>query len=316
MKKIVVTGGAGQIAYSLLFRICRGELTGNDPIALHILEIPEALFALAGVKMELIDCAFPNVVDIVIGSDPEKMFEGADIVFLVGAKPRGPGMERKDLLKENGKIFVRQGKALNSFASKEAKVLVVGNPCNTNCLITLHHAPNLNPKNFYAMTMLDSLRAQAQLAVKSGLPLEQLRQIAIWGNHSTTQVPDISYTQVKESIKNDQKWLEEMFIPTVQKRGEAIIQARGKSSAASAAHAAIEAMRAALGNTSWFSSGVYSVDNPYGIDKNLVFSFPCRSEKGEVSIIPDLFQAEWIEKRIRISEKELIEEREMVSHIL
>ena len=316
MKKIVVTGGAGQIAYNLLFRIATGELTGDDPIALHILETPEALPALAGVQMELIDCSFPNVVDIVIGSDPEKIFEDADIVFLIGAKPRGPGMERKDLLKENGEIFVRQGKALNRFASKNAKVLVVGNPCNTNCLIALHRAPNLNPRNFYAMTMLDHLRAQAQLAIKSGLPLKQLKEITIWGNHSTTQVPDISCTQVDERIKHDREWLEDVFIPKVQKRGAAIIQARGKSSAASAAHAALEAMRAALGSTPWFSSGVYSSGNPYGIDENLVFSFPCQSDRGEVSVIPQLSSAEWIEERIRLSEKELIEEREMVSHIL
>lgn len=318
--RVAVTGGAGQIAYNLLFRIASGEMLGFDqPIALHILEVPAALEALKGVKMELDDCAFPLLQEVHIGSDPKEVFKGVHFALLVGAKPRGPGMERGDLLVENGKIFIEQGEALNSVADRNVKVLVVGNPCNTNALIALKNAPNLPKKNFFAMTRLDENRAAAQLAEKADVTVNEVSNMAIWGNHSSTQVPDYFHAQIKgravTDVIQDQKWLEGEFIPTVQKRGAAIIAARGKSSAASAANAAIDTIRSLMTQTKsgeWFSVGLFTEGNGYGIDENLIYSFPCKSDgKGNVTIIEGLSIEDALEAKIRASEAELIEEREM-----
>jgi malate dehydrogenase len=316
MKRIVVTGAGGQIAYNLLFRIASGELFGKDPIALHLLEIKEMLPALEGVRMELEDCAFPHLKEIQIGSDPYEMFKGVTHAFLVGAKPRGPGMERKELLEENGKIFIEQGKALNSVADRNVKVLVVGNPCNTNCLIALQNAPGLPKENFHAMTRLDQNRAAFQLAKKASVPLSDVSHVTIFGNHSSTQVPDFVNVTIKGKplldIINDRKWLETEFIGKVQKRGNEIIAARGKSSAASAANAALEAMKDICNPTppnTWYSSGIWSEKNPYGIDEQLIFSFPCRTaENGEIQIIPGLKIDSFLAERLKVTEKELKEE--------
>jgi malate dehydrogenase len=322
VKRIAVTGGAGQIAYSLLFRIAHGDMLGSDqPIALHILELPEALQVLEGVKMELEDCAFPLLKEIRIGSDPRKIFEGVDIALLVGAKPRGPGMERGDLLRENGKIFISQGQALNDAAQPSVKVLVVGNPCNTNCLIAMSNAPRIPRQNFYAMTRLDQNRAAAQLALKAHSQVSEVTNMTIWGNHSSTQVPDFINARIRGKptldVITDKKWLEGEFINVVQKRGAAIIDTRGKSSAASAASAAIDAVKAIFTPTpagTWFSSGVCSDENPYQIEHNLIFSFPCRSNgNGDHEIIPEIGWNDFIENKIKISEKELLEERELIS---
>lgn len=325
IKRIAVTGGAGQIAYSLLFRIAAGELLGVDqPIALHILEIPDAMKMLEGVKMELEDCAFPLLKEIIIGSDPHQVFEDIDYALLVGAKPRGPGMERGDLLNENGKIFVGQGQALNDVAKRNVKVLLVGNPCNTNCLIAMTSAPKIPKENFHAMTRLDQNRAQNLLAIHAGVDLTTVTHLTIWGNHSSTQVPDFTNAKIQgkpvvEVIK-DLNWLQNDFIATVQKRGAAIIAARGKSSAASAASSAIDAFKSILTPTpkgEWFSSAIYSDDNPYGIEQNLVFSFPCRClSDGRIEIVKDLPWNEFIRQKIKASEKELIEERELVLQML
>ena len=299
-----------------------GGLFGNDqPIALHILELPEAMKSLEGVAMELDDCAFPLLKEIHIGSDPLKIFKGATHVFLVGAMPRGPGMERGELLSANGKIFVEQGKALNAVADKNAVILVVGNPCNTNCLIAMTNAPNLPKRNFHAMTRLDQNRAASQLAKKGGVDLSAISHMTIWGNHSSTQVPDTFNVRVNgksaTDVISDKKWLENDFIEIVQKRGAAIIAARGKSSAASAASAAIDAMKSIIEPTpsgQWYSSGILSDGNPYGIEDNLIFSFPCRTNSsGIVEIVKDVPWDDILKKRIKLSEKELVEERYAVS---
>lgn len=323
--RVAVTGGAGQIAYSLLFRLANGDLFGpNQPIALHVLEVPEVLPALAGVKMELEDCAFPLLSEVVIGSDPFVVFGGVQYAFLVGAKPRGPGMERKDLLSENGKIFVGQGKALSAVAARDCKVLVVGNPCNTNCLIALHNAPNFKPSQFQAMMRLDENRAKAQLAIRANRPVKSVANMAIWGNHSSTQVPDFFNATIDKKpvveVISDLDWLKNGFISTVQKRGAEIITARGKSSAASAASAAIDAMKAWVHKTqndTWFSAGVYSAANSYGIDDDLVFSFPCTtSEKGVCTVVDNIVWNAFLEEKIHASEAELKEERNLVKDYL
>jgi malate dehydrogenase len=324
IKRVAVTGGAGQIAYQLLFRIGAGELLGQDqPIALHILEVASALPALEGVRMELEDCAFPLLQEIHIGDDPFKIFKEVDYALLIGAKPRGVGMERKDLLQENGEIFVKQGKALNEVASQAVKVFVVGNPCNTNCLIAMSHAPRLSKSNFYAMTRLDQNRAVFQLAHRAGVSVKKVTQMTIWGNHSSTQVPDFFNAKIcdKSALDaiQDINWLKNEFIPLVQKRGALIIQARGKSSAASAANALLEAVKDNLYSTSvgWFSSGIFSENNPYGIATDLIFSFPCRFVEGiGCEIVPDLVLNEFLEERLRITEKELKEERDFVKHMI
>jgi malate dehydrogenase len=324
LRRIAVSGGAGQICYSLLFRLAGGDLFGpKQPIALHILEVPEALSALKGLVMELEDCAFPLLKEIKIGSDPYELFAGADTVFLVGAKPRGPGMERKDLLADNGRIFVEQGKAIDKVASKEALVLVVGNPANTNCLIALRQASRLSPTQFSSMMQLDQNRGQALLAAKANVPVTEVSRMAVWGNHSSTQVPDFANARIKGKpaleVIGDRKWCEQVFIPEVQPRGAKVIGARGKSSAASAAHAAIGAMRALILPTpkdEWFSAGVLSDGNPYGIQPGLVFSFPCRSKgEGKWEIVKDLPLDPFLKQKITLTEKELLEERELVKGI-
>lgn len=321
IKRIAVTGGAGQIAYNLLFRLASGEFLGDEqPLALHILEVPAVLQALEGVKMELQDCAFPLLKEIHVGADPYQVFQGVDYAFLVGAKPRGPGMERGELLQENGKIFVGQGKALNDAANANVKVLVVGNPCNTNCLIAMTNAPKIPRKNFHAMTRLDEHRAKHQLAQRAGAEVKDITNMAIWGNHSSTQVPDFSHAKIKgrpaSEIIDDANWLENDFISAIQKRGAAIIEARGKSSAASAAHAALQAFKDIITPTpegEWYSSGVCSDHNPYGIEENLIFSFPCRTkEDGEWEIVKGLTLSPFMKEKVKASEKELIEERNCI----
>lgn len=325
VRKVVVTGGAGQIAYSLLFKIANGDLFGRDQaVSLRILDVPGSTEALKGVEMELQDCAFPLLEEIIVGSEAEAVFEGGEYAFLVGAKPRGAGMERSDLLKDNGKIFVQQGQALDRVAEKNVKVLVVGNPCNTNCLIAMHHAASIPRKNFQAMMRLDENRARAQIALKAGCGISDVSCMTIWGNHSSTQVPDYIHAKVRgrpvlELIK-DAAWFDREFVPTVQKRGSAIIAARGKSSAASAASAAVDAMRSLAVETSkgdWFSSAVASDGNPYGISEGLVFSFPCRSSgKGDWNIVPGLAIDEMLALKLKATEKELIEERDLVRELL
>lgn len=325
LQKVAVTGAAGHIAYSLLFRIAAGDLLGTDqPVALHLLDLPEAEGALKGVAMELHDCAFPLLKEVKYGSRPEELFEGIHYALLVGAKPRGPGMERKDLLADNGSIFVKQAQALNQYADPSVKVLVVGNPCNTNCLIAMHHAPNLNRRHFFAMTRLDQNRAMFQLAKKAGTTVAEISHMTIWGNHSSTQVPDFLHAQIKGrpaiEVIGDRQWLEHDFIQKVQKRGAEVIAARGKSSAASAAHAILETIRSLLLPMEvgeWHSVGVFSHRNPYGIADDLVFSFPCRTLKpGSWEIHPGLHMDSFLEQKIALTQKELIEERSLVSHLL
>ncbi len=320
MKRVVVTGGGGQIAYSLLFKIASGELLGSkEAIFLSILEIPQAVSSLQGVVLELQDCCFPLLQGIRVGSNPEEIFEGAEIVFLVGSKPRSPGMERKELLQENGKIFIEQGKALNISANrKEVVVLVIGNPCNTNCLIALSHAPDIDPFRFHAMTRLDQNRATYQLAVKAKTKVSDISQMTIWGNHSSTQVPDFHNALIRgtraDVVIQDKNWLETDFIEAVQQRGARVLKERGKSSAASAAQAALDAMRALLfPSENLFSSAILAKDNPYGISEDIVFSFPLRCvRRGKMEIVPNLEWTDFMKKKIRESEKELIQEKNEV----
>ncbi|MGQ9425313.1 malate dehydrogenase [Gilvimarinus sp. F26214L] len=320
--RVAVTGAAGQISYSLLFRIAAGEMLGKDqPVILQMLEITPALGALNGVAMELDDCAFPLLAGMVCTDDPNVAFKDADYALLVGARPRGPGMERKDLLEANAAIFSVQGKAINDNASRDIRVLVVGNPANTNSLIAQRNAPDINPRQFTAMTRLDHNRAQTQLAQKTGKTINDITQLTIWGNHSSTQYPDIHHAQVAGSSAMglvDQQWYENDFIPTVQQRGAAIIDARGASSAASAANAAIFHMRDwALGSpeNDWVSMGVYS-DGSYGITEGLIYSFPCRCKNGDWEIVQGLDINEFSRKKMEATETELKEERDAVSHLL
>jgi len=325
VKKVVVTGGSGQISYSLLFRIANGDLLGkNQLISLSLLEIPSMKDALKGVVMELNDCCFPLVKEINIGVDPYKIFEGADYALFVGAKPRGPNMERKDLLAENGKIFIDQGKAINKSANKNVKVLVVGNPCNTNCLIAMHYAPDIPRNQFFAMTRLDQNRAKYQLAVKAGVPIDEVSSIAIWGNHSSTQMPDFVNAKINNmkamDVIQDRNWLENDFVQTIQQRGSKVIEARGKSSAASAANAAIDTIQSLIHPTLFgdcYSIGVFSEKNPYGIDEGLIFSFPCRTiDNKNWDIVPDFMVDGFLLNKIKQTEKELKAERDMVANLL
>ena len=325
IKRIAVTGSGGQIAYNLLFRIASGELFGVDqPIALHLLEVPAALDALQGVLMELEDCAFPLLKEIRFGSDVNEIFGDVDLAILIGAKPRGAGMERKDLLSENGKIFALQGEALNRVASRDVLVFVVGNPCNTNCLIALSHAPDLRPDRFFAMTRLDENRARSALAKKAGVCVEDVSDLVIWGNHSSTQVPDFFHAKIKgkpaADVIQDRTYLEETLIAWVQKRGAQIIAARGKSSAASATQAIIDSIQSlypVCKDKTWFSCGVLSDGNPYGIPKGLVFSFPCQMiSQEQMHIVSGLQWNPFLKEKIAITEKELLEERDLVSHLL
>jgi malate dehydrogenase len=325
IKRVAITGGAGQISYSLLFRIAHGDMLGYDqPIALHILELPEALQALEGVRMELDDCAFPLLKEIHLGTDPYKIFSDVNYALLVGSKPRSPGMERSELLQDNGKIFIQQGKALNEVADSDVKVLVVGNPCNTNCLIAMAHAPRIPRKNFHAMTRLDQNRAVAQLAKKADVDITAVTNMTIWGNHSATQVPDFVNAKISGNavpdVITDRAWLEGDFISTIQKRGAAVLAARGKSSAASAANAAIDAIKALVTptpNGDWFSSGIHSENSPYGIDPNLIFSVPCRSTgDGNYEVVKDVPWNDFLHNKIQASERELIEEREIINKLI
>ncbi|MDY6943307.1 MAG: malate dehydrogenase [Pseudomonadota bacterium] len=320
--RIAVTGGAGQIGYALNFRIAAGNMLGADqPVILQLLEIPQAQDALQGVVMELLDCAFPTLVDVVATDDPAVAFKDADYAMLVGARPRGPGMERKDLLQANAQIFSVQGKALNDHASRDVKVLVVGNPANTNALIAASNAPDLDRRNFTAMTRLDHNRALCQLALKLGVHVNDIRRMTIWGNHSATQYPDIHHATVKgETVVNqvDQAWLKDDFIPTVQQRGAAIIKARGASSAASAAAAAIDHMRTwAMGTPQddWVSMAVPS-DGSYGIPEGVIYSYPVTCAKGTYEIVQGLDINDFSRSRMDATYQELLEERAGVAELL
>jgi malate dehydrogenase len=320
---IAVTGAAGQISYSLLFRLASGELLGADqPINLHLLEITAALPTLAGVVMELNDCAYPLLHRVVVTDNPRIAFHNVDYAFLLGARPRGPGMERKDLLQSNAAIFSAQGQALSEVASPKVKVLVTGNPANTNTLIALSNAPRLTAANFAAMSMLDHNRAIAQLSEQSGVPTTEIKNVIIWGNHSATQYPDIHHAKIKGQNALDlvdTAWFVNTFIPTVQERGTEVIKARGLSSAASAANAAIKQMRAwALGTPEgdWISMGIAS-DGSYGIEKGLVYSFPVTiNEEGLVRIVPDLKVNAFSRERMRLTEAELKAEKSEIKHLL
>jgi len=320
--RVAVTGAAGQISYSLLFRIASGDMLGKDqPVILQLLEITPALEALNGVIMELEDCAFPLVAGITGTDDANVAFKDADYALLVGARPRGPGMERKDLLEANAAIFSAQGKAINDNASKGIKVLVVGNPANTNALIAQRNAPDIDPRQFTAMTRLDHNRAMAQLANKLGKTVNDVKKMLIWGNHSSTQYPDLHHCEVDGKVAIDQveqDWYEGTYIPEVQQRGAAIIKARGASSAASAASAAVDHMRSwALGTADgdWVSMGIYS-DGSYGIQEGLIYSFPCTCKDGDWSIVQGLEVNDFSRGKMEATEKELAEERDAVSHLL
>ncbi len=317
--RVAVTGAAGQISYSLIFRIASGSMLGPDqPVILQLLEIPPAMGALQGVLMELNDCAFPLVAGVIATDDPNVAFKDVDFALLVGSRPRGPGMERSDLLNANGAIFTVQGKALSDNANPNVKVLVVGNPANTNALIALKNAPKLNKRNVTAMMRLDHNRAMSQIAEKTGAHSTQVEKVVVWGNHSATQYPDISYAtadgKAVKSLVNDE-WNRNDFIPVVQQRGAAIIKARGASSAASAASAAVDHMRSwALGsNGQWVSMGVYSEGNPYGIDQDLIFAFPITCENGEWKIVEGLEISDFSREMIKKTEAELQGERAAVA---
>lgn len=317
---ITVTGAAGQIGYAMLFRIAAGDMLGPDqPISFRLLEIPQAMSALRGVVMELDDCAFPLLNQVVATAHPEIAFEGTQIAMLVGARPRGPGMERKDLLAENGAIFTTQGRALNSCAVPDVKVLVVGNPANTNCLIALNNAKDLSPGQFSAMTILDHNRALTQLAQKTGSHVDTIEELAIWGNHSATMYPELQSTTVKgrpalELV--DMQWYETTFIPTIQQRGAQIIQARGSSSAASAANAAIEHMRLWWSGTASTTSMSVLSQGEYDVEDGLIFSFPVTCQDGKIQIVTGRELDEFSRSKIALTERELIEERDAIRHLL
>jgi len=320
--RVTVTGAAGQISYSLLFRIASGQMLGPEqPVRLQLLEVTPAMKALAGVVMELDDCAFPLVDSIDITDDPNVAFKDTNYALLVGAKPRGPGMERSDLLAANGGIFKVQGKAINDHASRDIKVLVVGNPANTNAWTCMTYAPDINPRQFTAMTRLDHNRAVAQLAQKTGSTVAQVQKLMIWGNHSTTQYPDLSQATVggKPALSLvDRGWYENDYIPKVAKRGAAIIDARGASSAASAANAALEHMRDWVAGTAgddWTSMAVPS-DGSYGIEKGLMYSFPVRCRNGDYEIVQGLPVDDFSRARMTATENELKEERDAIQKLV
>ena len=320
--RVTITGGAGQIGYQLAFRIASGQMLGSDqPVILQLLEIPPALDALNGVIMELDDCAFPTLAGVVGTDDPNVAFKDADYALLVGARPRGPGMERKDLLEANAAIFSVQGKAINDHANPVIKVLVVGNPANTNALIASANAPNIPAANFTAMTRLDHNRAMAQLAAKTGKHVSDINRMTIWGNHSATQYPDISNATVAGEAATglvEDNWLADDFIPTVQQRGAAIIKARGASSAASAASAAIDHMRDwALGTDGddWVSMGI-PADGSYGIDAGVIYSYPVRCSDGNYEIVQGLEVSDFSRERMDATDAELREERAAIEHLL
>lgn len=319
---ITITGAAGQIGYQLAFRIASGQMLGSDqPVILQLLEIPPALPALQGVVMELDDCAFHTLAGVVATVDPDAAFKGSDYALLVGARPRGPGMERKDLLQANAAIFSVQGKAMNEHASRDIKVLVVGNPANTNALIASSNAPDIDPANFTAMTRLDHNRAKAQLANKTGSHINDIKRMTIWGNHSATQYPDVNHARVAGKSATtlvDQDWLAETFIPVVQQRGAAIIKARGASSAASAASAAIDHMHDwALGtpDDDWVSMAI-PADGSYGIEPGIIYSYPVRCRDGKIEIVQELIIDDFSRTRMDATEAELREERAAIEELL
>jgi len=319
--RVAVTGAAGQIGYSLLFRIASGEMLGkNQPVILQLLEITPALNALKGVVMELDDCAFPLLAGVVQSDDPEVAFKDADIALLVGARPRSKGMERKDLLEANGAIFTVQGAALNKVASRDVRVLVVGNPANTNAYIAMKSAPDLPSKNFTAMLRLDHNRALSQLASKTGKSVDSIEKLIVWGNHSPTMYPDYRFATIggaeAPSAVNDQDWYENTFISTVGKRGAAIIEARGLSSAASAASAAIDHVRDWVNGTNgkWTTMGVPS-DGSYGIPEGVIYGFPTTCSEGEYSIVTGLDIDEFSRKQMDKTLQELEEERAAINHL-
>ena len=322
--RVAVTGAAGQIGYALLFRIASGEMLGKDqPVILQLLEIPDekAQKALKGVMMELEDCAFPLLAGMEAHSDPNTAFKDTDYALLVGARPRGPGMERKDLLSANAQIFTAQGKALNAVASRNVRVLVVGNPANTNAYIAMKSAPDLPRKNFTAMLRLDHNRALSQVAAKTGKPVASIEKLAVWGNHSPTMYADYRFATIEgqsvQALINDEEWNKNTFLPTVGKRGAAIIEARGLSSAASAANAAIDHVRDwALGTQGkWVTMGVPS-NGEYGIPKDIVFGYPVTTEGGEYKIVDGLSIDAFSQERINLTLKELQEEQDGVKHLL
>ena len=323
--RVAVTGGAGQIAYSLLFRIGNGEVFGADqPVILQILEITPALEALNGVVMELNDSAQPLLQGIITSDDPNVAFKDANWAILVGGMPRGPGMERGDLIAANGPIFVSQGKAINDHAADDIRIVVVANPCNSNCLVAKANAPDIPADRWFAMTRLDENRAKSQLAEKSGVPVTSVSNVGIWGNHSATQFPNFEHAKIDGKpavdVINDRAWLESDFLTTVQKRGAAIIAARGKSSAASAANAALDTIRSIITATpkgDWFSAAVSSDGNPYGIEEGLMYGFPLRSDgKGNVEIVAGLTLSDYATGKAKETEAELVEERVSIADML
>ena len=322
VKTVTVSGGAGQIAYSLLFRIAAGEFLGKDQrIKLNVLDLPFMTENLKGVQMELLDCAFPTLDEVVVTDDYTNAFKDTDYCFLVGAKPRGPGMERGDLLKDNGQIFVGIGQAINDNASRNCKTIVVGNPANTNCLICSHYAPDIDKKNFTAMTRLDHNRALAQLALKTGTNVSDIKKMAVWGNHSPTMFPDIKNTTIGGKAAKDlinKNWMTGTFIPTVQQRGAAIIEARKLSSAASAGSASLDHMKDwVFGSEDWVSMSVPSEGNTYGVPEGLIFSFPCTVKNGEWKIVEGLDLSDgFSEEKMKKTTDELLSERKFVEDLL
>jgi malate dehydrogenase len=317
--RVTVTGAAGQIGYSLVFRIASGQLLGPEqPVDLRLLEIPPAMGALEGVAMELVDCAFPLLAGLDLHDDPNDAFDGVDVALLVGSRPRTKGMERAELLSENGKIFTVQGKALNDHASPDVKVLVVGNPANTNCLIAMNNAPDIPRERFTSMMRLDHNRAVAQLAAKLAVPVTDISNMGVWGNHSPTMYPDLFHAEVRgeqaAAVVDDEAWIENDFLPNVGKRGAAIIEARGASSAASAASAAIDHVHDWVAGTDggWVSMGVAS-DGSYGIPEGLICGFPCTCADGEFTIVQDLELDDFSRSRIDASVAELVSERDTVA---
>ncbi len=322
--RISVTGATGQICYSLLFRIAAGDMLGkNQPVILQLLDIPNARPLFDGLVMEMQDCAFPLLTDLITTDDPLIAFKDADIALLVGARPRGENMERKDLLEANSPIFIEQGKALNAVASKDVKVLVVGNPANTNAYITLCNAPNLNPENFTAMLRLDHNRALSQVAQKLTKPVTSIKKMIVWGNHSNTQYPDLNHAEIdNQSVRSliaDNDWIANSFVPTVQKRGMAIIEARhGRSSAASAANAIINHVQDWIFGTrdnDWTSMGILS-DGSYGIPEGVVYSFPVTCENGRYRIVQGLDLSDYDRKKMQTSYEELMNEQNAIRHLL
>lgn len=321
--RIAVTGAAGQISYSLLFRIAAGDMLGSSqPVILQLLDIPESGKVLDGVLMELQDCAFPLLTDIIVTHDPMIAFDQADIAILVGARPRGKGMERKDLLQTNGEIFREQGRALNQVVKRDAKILVVGNPANTNTLITMKNAPDLSPENFSGMLRLDHNRALSQVAMKLNQPVSHIRKMIVWGNHSSTQFPDLSHAEIDHQkvidLIKDQTWVENSFIPTVQNRGAVVIEARGLSSAASAANAIIDHMRDWIFGTrddDWITMGILS-DGSYKIPEGVIYGFPVVCKNGGRKIVQGLEISPFSRTRLDIAYDELTQELNSIKHLL